>query len=414
MGAFFAAFRSKRVGLLIALGFASGLPFSMRGSTLAAWMTNAGVDLKTIGIFGAMGLIYSLKVLWAPLVDRYAPPWLGRRRGWMVAMQILLAMGIAAMGAIDPKAAPVALAAMAVTVTFLAATQDIAVDAYRADVLPERERASGTATFVMGYRIGMQVAGALALFLSGFVSWPTVYCFVASLMIAGMVATWVAPEPEVTRPPRTLGEAVVKPFMDYFTRSGALVALAIILLYKFGDYLAAELVIPFLIKTGFSNPEIAVVQKTGGMFATVFGTLLGGGLVPKLGLKRALLTFGVLQAVANTGYLALAMIGKSHGLLVAAIAVDFFCMGLGQVALSAYILSLCNKSFSATQYALLSSAAALLGRLFGASSGYIAEGLGWPGFFAVTMVLAIPGLVVIALVRPEAAEARRQENAAPA
>lgn len=398
MAGFLGAFRSKRVGLLIALGFASGLPFSMRGSTLSAWMMNAGVDLRTIGLFTLVGLFYTAKFVWAPLLDRFRLPWLGRRCGWMAATQLGLCAGIAAMGMVDPRSAPAALAALAALTTLLSATQDIASDAYRTDVLPPSERASGTATFIMGYRIAMLLAGAGALILSDHLPWPSVYLVMAGLMGVGLVASWAAPEPDPVRPPATLRAAVVHPFVEFFSRPGAMCAIAFIALYKFGDYVAADMITPFLIKTGFSNTEIGAVTKAFGMVATIVGVLVGGGLCAKLGVRCALLGFGILQAAANSGYLALALVGKSHTLLVAAIAIDCFCGGLSSAAFSAYIMSLCNQSFSATQYALLSSASVVLGRLFGGSAGYLVMAVSWPIFFAGTMAVAVPALVLLAFV----------------
>jgi PAT family beta-lactamase induction signal transducer AmpG len=395
MGAFVEAFRSKRVALCIALGFAAGLPFSMRGTTLSAWMTNAGVDLKTIGLYTWIGLFFTIKPLWAPLLDRYSLPLLGRRRGWMLLCQFGLLISIAVMGAIDPRLAPAALAGLVAVTTFLTASHDIANDAYRADMLRTNERASGSAMYTMGYRVATIVAGAGALVLSDIIPWSTVYPVMASLMIVGLIATWKGPEPEAVPTPRTIRDAVVKPLADLFSRPGAVAAICFIMLYKVGDYMAADIITPFLIKTGFSNTEIAGVLKVMGMIATIVGVVLGGGLVPVLGLRRALLLFGVLQAGTNIGYLALAIYGKSHLLLVVAITVDWFCNGAGQAAFSAYLLSLCSKRFSATQYALFASASTVLGRLVGGVSGYIITGAGWPFYFGLTMVVAVPALLLI-------------------
>jgi PAT family beta-lactamase induction signal transducer AmpG len=414
MGAFVEAFRSKRVALCIALGFAAGLPFNMRGTTLAAWMTNAGVNLKTITLFTWIGLFFTLKPLWAPLLDRYSLPLLGRRRGWMLLAQFGLMISIAAMGAIDPRLAPVALAGLVAVVTFLTASHDIVNDAYRADMLRANERASGSAMYTLGYRGATIIAGAGALALSDILPWSTVYPLMASLMVVGMVATWRAPEPEKVGAPRTIRDAVVDPLVDLFSRRGAIVAIAFIMLYKFGDYMAADIITPFLITTGFSNTEIAGVLKVMGMIATIVGVVLGGGVVAVLGVRRSLLVFGVLQAVMNIGYLALAIYGKSHLLLVVAITADWFCAGAGQAAFSAYHLSLCSKKYSATQYALYASAATVLGRLVGGVNGHIIEAVGWPAFFVTTMVVAIPGLLLIifgglerAMVKPA------EEKAAP-
>jgi len=400
MGAFFNAFRSKRVGMLIALGFASGLPLALTRTTLSAWMTNAGVDLKTIGLFSLVTLPYSFKFVWAPLLDRFSLPVLGRRRGWMVLAQACLLAGIWMMSEINPQQAPLAIATMAVLVAFFSASQDVAADAYRTDVLPPAERASGTSTWIMGYRVAMLVSGAGALVLSDHMPWPRVYLIMALLMGIGIVATWLAPEPEAVRPPRTIADAVIKPFVDFFTRKGAALALTFIMLYRIGDTIAGGMVLPFLIKRGFSNSEIGYWNKGVGFGATVIGVMLGGGLVAKYGVHRCLLFFGLLAALANTGYMALAIHGKSVLLLVAAITVDNTCGGMVDAAFAAFLMSLCNKSFSATQFALLSSASTLIGRVVSAGSGWLADGVGWPVFFGITIVAVFPSLVLLLVAFP--------------
>jgi PAT family beta-lactamase induction signal transducer AmpG len=405
MGAFLNAFASKRVGMLIALGFASGLPLALTRTTLSAWMTNAGVNLKTIGLFSLVTLPYSFKFVWAPLLDRFAFPLFGRRRGWMVLTQVGLLAGIGTMSTINPQHAPLAIAAMAVLVAFFSASQDVVADAYRTDVLPPTERASGTSTWIMGYRIAMLVSGAGALVLSDHMPWSRVYLIMAGLMGIGIVATWRAPEPEAVRPPRTIADAVVKPFVDFFTRKGAGMALTFVMLYRIGDTIAGGMVMPFLIKRGFSNSEIGYWNKGVGFAATVTGVMLGGGLVAKYGVRRCMLSFGVLLAVANTGYLALALHGKSVVLLAVAIGIDNVCGGMVDAAFAAFIMSLCNKSFSATQFALLSSASTFIGRLVSAGSGWLAATVGWPVFFGITIVAAFPSLFLLMFAFPEDAGA---------
>lgn len=405
MGAFLNAFRSKRVGLLIALGFASGLPLALTRTTLSAWMTNAGVDLRTIGLFSLVTLPYSFKFVWAPLLDRFSLPLLGRRRGWMVLAQLGLLIGIGVISTINPQHAPLAIAAMAVLVAFLSASQDVAADAYRTDVLPPAERASGTSTWIMGYRVAMLVSGAGALVLSDHMPWPRVYMIMALLMGIGIVSTWLAPEPEVVRPPRTIADAVVKPFVDFFHRKGAAVALIFVMLYRMGDTIAGGMVMPFLIKIGFSNSEIGYWNKGVGFAATIIGVVLGGGLVARFGVRRCLLAFGVLAALANTGYLALAVHGRSVPLLALAIGIDNVFGGMVDAAFAAFLMSLCNKSFSATQFALLSSASTIIGRLISAGSGWLATSLGWPIFFALTIAAVIPSLIVLLVAFPKDAGA---------
>jgi PAT family beta-lactamase induction signal transducer AmpG len=396
--------KSPRVWLLTALGFSSGLPLWLVGVTLSAWMKNEGVDLKTIGLFALATMPYTLKVLWAPLLDRYALPFLGRRRGWMLTFQVAIMAGIAAMGTVDPKASPFTMALLALVVSFFAASHDVVADAWRTDILTADERALGTATFVTGYRIGMLVAGAGALTLSDLVGWRQAYWVMAALMVVGMVATLLAPEPQGTRPPRNLMDAVVQPFKDYFRRSGAVAVLAFLVLFKLGDAIASGMTTPFYIELGFTNTEIGVLSKGLGMVATIAGGVASGLLMPKLGMRRSLYIFGAMQALTNLAFLALSLVGKNHVLLGVAIATDQFCGGLAVTVFTAYMMSLCNKSFSATQYALLSSLGTVSNRLISAVSGFLATWLGWPAFFGFTVLAAVPALVLLAFLPKESAE----------
>lgn len=405
--------KSPRVWLLTALGFSSGLPLWLVGVTLSAWMKNEGVDLKTIGLFALATMPYTLKVLWAPLLDRYALPFLGRRRGWMLTFQVAIMGGIAAMGTVDPKASPFTMALLALVVSFFAASHDVVADAWRTDILTADERALGTATFVTGYRIGMLVAGAGALTLSDLVGWRQAYWVMASLMVVGMVATLLAPEPQGTRAPRNLKEAVLQPFADYFRRSGAVAVLAFLVLFKLGDAIASGMTTPFYIELGFTNTEIGVLSKGLGMVATIAGGVASGLLMPKLGMRRSLYIFGAMQALTNLAFLALSLVGKNHLLLGVAIATDQFCGGLAVTVFTAYMMSLCNKSFSATQYALLSSLGTVSNRLISAVSGFLATWLGWPGFFGFTVVAAVPALVLLAFLPSESAEPAKEPAPLP-
>ncbi|WP_395841877.1 AmpG family muropeptide MFS transporter [Cystobacter fuscus] len=405
---------SPRAWLLVALGFASGLPLLLVGGTLSAWMTNEGINLKTIGVFTLVATPYTFKFIWAPFMDRYALPFLGRRRGWMLVTQLGLMAAIAAMGMVNPKDSPVAMASLALLVAFLSSSQDVVSDAWRTDTLSEAERGFGVATFVMGYRFGMIASGAVALSLSQFIGWPRTYWIMAALMLVGVIATLVAVEPEGQRPPRTLAEAAVVPFVDYFRRDGALLALLFLLLYKLGDAIAGGMTTPFFLKMGFSNLEVGTISKGVGMVATIVGALVGGVLLARLGLRRSLFIFGALQAVTNLTFLALALVGKNHAVLALAICSDNICGGMATTAFGAFTMSLCNKRFSATQFALLSALANFGGRMLSATSGFLAEGIGWAGFFGLTVVLALPALVLLAFL-PEgiAQPAPEQPPAAP-
>lgn len=389
-------FGSRRVVLQLLLGFASGLPLLLIGSTLSIWMTAEGVNLKTVGAFSLIGLPYSLKFIWAPLLDRYRLPLLGRRRGWLLLFQFLLIGAIAGLGLTDPRSHILGVAAAAGLLAFFAASQDIVTDAYRTDLLAPSERAAGTVTFVLGYRIGVLVAGALALILAEQLPWRSVYLVMAAFMLIGVLGTWLAPEPErELRPPRTLVDAVVHPFRDLFTRQRILVVVAFVVLYKFGHALLSGMASPFAVKWGFSKAEIGAITKGFGLGASIAGGLLAGVLVPRLPVRRGLLLFGSLLALTHLAYVALALSGKSYSLLVIAVGVDHFCTGLAIAPFDAYLMSLCNKKYSATQYALLTALSSVGARFLGASSGYLAESAGWAGFFLLTLLLAVPGLLLV-------------------
>src|SRR5690606_23772740 len=291
MNAYLEIFRSRRVAVVCLLGFSSGLPLALTGGTLQAWMTVSGVDLATIGIFTLVGMPYTWKFLWAPLMDRYVPPFLGRRRGWIAAMQMLLGACIAVMGALDPATMPWALAALALMVAFISASQDVVFDAYRADVLRPEERGIGAAVSVLGYRLAMLVSGAMALILSDQIGWQNTYWLMALFMITAIGATLFGPEPEVVvTPPRTLTEAVIEPLKEFFARHGAWGLLLLIVLYKLGDAFAGSLTTAFLIRgVEFTPTEVGAINKGMGLIATLIGVIFGGVLMARLGLFRSLL-----------------------------------------------------------------------------------------------------------------------------
>jgi PAT family beta-lactamase induction signal transducer AmpG len=379
---------------MLPLGFASGLPLALTAGTLQAWLTVTGVDLRTIGIVTLVGLPYTLKFLWSPLMDRFVPPWLGRRRGWMIATQLGLIAGIAAMAVTGPADAIWALSVLAIAVAFLSASQDIAFDAYRADVLLAPERGIGAGVSVIGYRIAMLISGAVALILSDHIGWQSTYLLMAGLMFIGIATTLLSPEPSsAITPPRTLSEAVWGPIREFFSRSPALGLLLLIILYKVGDAFAGTLTTAFLIRgVGFSPTEVGVVNKGMGLLATLLGALGGGALMVRMGLFRALLLFGLLQAVSNLSFMVLAWTGKSYVVMVSAVAFENLSGGMGTAAFVALLMSLCDHRYTATQFALLSALAAL-GRVFvGPPSGYLVETVGWVVFFFITFLAALPGL----------------------
>jgi len=397
-------FGQPKMAVLLFLGFSSGLPFYLTSKTLQGWMTTAKVDLATIGFFSLVTLPYSLKFVWAPVMDRYIPPFLGRRRGWVLITQVLLLVAIAAMSLHDPQTGLRMLAVNAIAIAFFSASQDISLDAYRTDVLETREMGAGAAVFVMGYRIAMITTGALAFFLADRIAWPTVYVVLSLLLIIGIVTTFVAPEPVLSdAPPRTLAEAVVLPFADFFQRAGVLRALLVLLfivVYKYSDSLAGSMTTPFLLKAGFSQCEVGAVFLGVGVIATIAGVLVAGAAIGKLGINRSLWIFVVFQGLSNLTYYGLSLAGKNHAFMVAAVITENFGLGLVTGAMTAYLMSMCNKRFTATQFALLSSLMAASRDILVAPAGKIAESLGWPSFFLITVAMAIPPLVLLPFIAP--------------
>ncbi|MFL5639180.1 MAG: AmpG family muropeptide MFS transporter [Gemmatimonadaceae bacterium] len=397
-------FGQRKMAVLLFLGFSSGLPFYLTSKTLQAWMTTAKVDLATIGFFSLVTLPYSLKFVWAPIMDRYVPPFLGRRRGWVLITQLLLLLAIAAMSLHDPQQGLRMLAVNAIAIAFFSASQDISLDAYRTDVLENREMGAGAAVFVLGYRIAMITTGALAFFLADRMPWQTVYIILATLILIGVATTFVAPEPVLSdAPPKSLGEAVVLPFADFFQRVGigrALLVLLFIVSYKYSDSLAGSMTTPFLLQAGFSQSEVGAVFLGAGVIATILGVLAGGAMIGKLGINRSLWIFVVFQGLSNLTYYGLSLAQKSHSLMVSAVVVENFGLGLVTAAMTAFLMSMCNKRFTATQFALLSSLMAASRDILVAPAGRIAESIGWPGFFLITVTAAIPPLILLPFIAP--------------
>ena len=388
-----ASLMNRRILVMLPLGFISGLPLALTSGTLQAWLTVEGVDLKTIGIFTLVGLPYTLKFLWAPVMDRVVPPWLGRRRGWMVLTQLCVAFALVLMAMTNPKLHPGWLAAYALLVAFLAASLDIVFDAYRTDTLHPHERGLGAAVWVNGYRIALLASGAGALALADYVGWQMTYLALAVVMIVGVIVVLVSPDPTVVaNAPKSLKEAIGAPLAEFFARPEALGLLAVIVLYKLGDAFASALQTAFLIGgLGFSATEVGAVKGLG-IFATLLGAFVGGLLMTRSGLLRSLLIFGVLQAVSNLGFVVLSVTGKSSGMLTAAVVIENVTGGMGTAAFVALVMSLCDPRYTATQFALLSSLEAL-GRVFaGRPSADVVGLVGWTQFFVLTVVVALPGL----------------------
>jgi len=383
---------NKRIALMLPLGFASGLPLALTSGTLQAWLTVAGMDLKTIGIFTLVGLPYSLKFLWAPVMDRITLPWLGRRRGWMLLTDIAVAAGLALMGLIGTENGPQWLGITAIVVAFMSASLDIVFDAYRTDILLPAERGFGAAVWVNGYRLALLLASAGALVLADHIGWSDTYLALAALMSAGAITVLFSPNPpSAGLPPKTLKEAVGLPLRELFTRPGIFGLLSLIVLYKVGDAVAGTLQTAFFIGgLGFSAGEVGYVKGLG-IAATLIGALAGGMIMAKTGLARSLLVFGILQALSNLSFMLLAWIGKSYEALAASVVIENVTGGMGTAAFVALVMSLCDHRYTATQFALLSSLEAL-GRVFSGRPSAEAVGLlGWGWFFFLSFLLALPG-----------------------
>ncbi|MEQ1775066.1 MAG: AmpG family muropeptide MFS transporter [Burkholderiales bacterium] len=391
------AMLSQRMLIALLMGFASGLPLLLTGSVLQAWLKDGGINLTDIGLFALVGLPYTLKFLWAPLFDRYALPRFGRRRGWLIAMQLALAAALATLSFAQPTPNHLLWISVAsLIVAFFSASQDIVIDAYRRESLSDGELGLGSALYVNGYRIGMLLAGGGGLILADHTSFAFMYQVMAACMAACVFVTFFAPEPLLAPgSPKTLIEAFVLPLRDYFLRHGAWLALTFILLYKIGDTMASAMTTPFYLELGYSKTEIGAVVKLFGFWATIAGGTLGGILIMRIGMTRALWMFGIGQMLSTLGFVALAYIGHNNVALAAVIAIENFTGGLGTAAFVGFMGALTNRRFTATQYALLSSLMGVPRVLLSAPTGWLALTLGWPLFFALCTLIAIPGLILI-------------------
>ncbi|MCG6909591.1 MAG: AmpG family muropeptide MFS transporter [Deltaproteobacteria bacterium] len=392
---------SPRMLVALLMGFSCGLPLLLTITVLQAWMKEEGVDLTLIGIMGLVGLPYTLKFLWAPLLDRFTLPLFGRRRGWLFLSQSALMLSISTLGFTNPSRAPWMVAAVAFLVTFFSASQDIVVDAYRREDLSDEELGLGSSLYVNGYRVGMLLASGGGLILADHISYAMVYQIMAACMLPGILVTLLAPEPELPEgTPQTLVEAVIAPLTEYFGRRQAVSILAFILLYKIGDTMAAAMTTPFYLDIGFTKTQIGAVVKLFGFWATIGGGILGGVLMLRTGINRCLWIFGILQALSTSGFALLAMIGNSISGLSAVIAFENLSSGMGTAAYAAYMASITNKKFTATQYALLSSLMGIPRVLAAAPTGYMAKHFGWFAFFLLCTGLAVPGLVLLGRIAP--------------
>jgi MFS transporter, PAT family, beta-lactamase induction signal transducer AmpG len=397
-------YRDRRQLIILLMGFASGMPFLLTGSTLTYWMSRTDVDLTTIGMFALVGTPYAFKFAWAPLVDQLPLPvldrWLGRRRSWMLLAQIGILVSVVLLGWSDPAHTPWFTAFAAVLVAFFSATQDIAVDAYRIEILRDEEQGAGSATTQLGYRIALWIVDAMSLLLPSLVPWPVVLSLIALLIVIGMVTVFYADEPKVERPTiqsteAWVKQAVVRPFVEFLAYRGWFVILLFALLYKYGDALGGTMARPFFNQMGFSGPEIFGVTKSFGVAATIFGGLAGGILVARYGLFKSLLIAGILQAVTNLLFSWVALAGHDIVVLTLAITADNFTGALGGVAFIGYLSSLCTAGMAGTQYALLTSLMAFGRTTMSAGGGWLAAQMGWVEFWVATTLIAIPGLLLL-------------------
>ena len=392
---------SARMLIAALMGFASGLPLLLTGSVLQAWLKDGGIDLARIGLFALVGLPYTLKFLWAPLFDRYSLPGLGRRRGWLALMQGCLALALVGLSLANPGVDDLAfVSAAAFLVALFSASQDIVVDAYRRESLSDIELGFGSAMYVNGYRVGMLLAGGGGLILADWLSFPEMYRLLAAAMALCVVVTLVAREPALpVGRPRSLRDAVVLPFRDYFEREGAWLALAFILFYKLGDTMASAMTTPFYLDLGYSKTEIGAVVKLFGFWATLAGATLGGLWILRIGLGRALLWFGIGQMASTFGFVVLSGMPPSVPALATVIALENLTGGLGTAAFVGFMGALTDRRFTATQYALLSSLMGVPRVLASAPTGWLAQAMGWGGFFFLCVCIAVPGLLILRKVR---------------
>jgi PAT family beta-lactamase induction signal transducer AmpG len=390
--------------ICIFTGFSSGLPLYILISLLPAWLRSEQVDLKSIGLFALIQLPYTWKFLWAPLLDRYVWPMLGRRRGWMLLSQVLLLLSLPLFGWLEPKLDLWTIAYLAAAVAFFSASQDIVLDAFRREILFDIELGLGNAIHVNAYRIAGLIPGSLSLILADHLPWSSVFLITALFMLPGIVMTLRVSEPELLKAaPKTLRQAVIEPFHEFVTREGwrpALLILAFIFFYKLGDSMATALATPFYLDMGFSKSEIGLIAKHAGLWPSVIGGLLGGVWMIRLGINRALWLFGVVQVVSILGFAWLAQVGYDKVLLAAVIGFEALGVGLGTTAFVAFIARATHPLYTATQFALFTSLAAVPRTFANAATGYLVESFGWSAFFLLCSVLALPGMFLLVKVAP--------------
>ncbi|MBY0544211.1 MAG: MFS transporter [Gammaproteobacteria bacterium] len=392
---------NRRLLAVMLLGFSSGLPMALTGTALQAWFTISGISIIHIGFLALLGQPYVFKFLWAPFLDRFALPFLGRRRGWIACMQVAIAVMIFLMSSQNPLLHPVFLALMGLLLALFSATQDIAFNAYQTEILHEKERGLGAAYGVSGYRIAMLISGAFSFVLADNVGWQTTYEIMAAFMLVGACGVLIAPESKNSSYiPKSLKAAIVEPLAEFLSRDSAKLLLLLIVLYKLSDAFALTLSSTFFIRgLGFTQTEVGLMMKGVGLAASIIGVLLGGSLMLRMGLYFSLFWFGLLQAISNLAFMVLAMCGKSLVMMGVAIFIEQACSGMGTAAFVAFLMSLCDKRYTATQYALLSALAAI-GRVFvGPLAGIMVAHIGWAQFYLWSFIIALPSLGLLWVLR---------------
>jgi PAT family beta-lactamase induction signal transducer AmpG len=395
---------SRRMLVCIFIGFTSGMPLYVLVQLVPAWLRSNGVDLATIGLFSLVALPYTWKFLWSPLMDRFSLPFLGRRRGWALITQLALLLAIGMLGMFDPRESLRVIVALVFVVSLFSASQDIVIDAYRRELLADDELGTGNSFFINAYRLSSLVPGSLALILSDHLPWSTVYWTTAAFMLVGVATTLVIREvSDDSLAPHSLREAVVEPFREFFRRDGVPAALAILgfmFLYKLGDNMATALATPFYLDMGFSRTEIGAIAKVAALWAVIAGSVIGGIAMLKLSINRALWLFGTVQLVTILGFAWLSVIGHNPSGLFLVVSAEYLGVGLGTVALTAYIARETSRAFTATQFALFTSFIAVPRTFANASTGYLIEAMGYTSFFLLCTAVAVPGMLMLLKVAP--------------
>lgn len=388
---------SRPILAVLFLSFSSTLPLILIGSTLQAWYTVADAKLLTIGMLSLIGYPYLLKFIWAPIMDRFSFLGLDRRRGWIFVTQLCLVVGLVVIAMMNPHTHPIQLAVVALVVAFISASQDVCIDAYRVDILNPSNRGLGAAVTNFGGRSAILVGGALAMLIAAEIDWRTMYFIMAVIMAAGMLVTWIAPRtPVVENTPVTMREAVIEPFRNFLRREYAFAIIVFILIYKLCDALAFALNLTFLIRgVHFSLEEVVLFYKIVSLGALLLGSFVGGYYLQRLGMYKSLLYFGILQTVANLSYMLLAIVGKNYLLMATSVFAEYFCSGLSTVAFLVFLMSLCDKRFSAAQYAIFSALMAVPRVVSGPEVAMMVNHLGWATFFFVTFLTGIPAILLL-------------------